>query len=657
MNLSAGKEILHNYAEAIQHEWLETNGLGGFASSTVIGCNTRRYHGLLTAATNPPVGRMSLISRLDETILIGDNKFELGCNNYGDTICPNGNQFLESFSKNYFPEFIYEAGGVRLEKTIAMVHGENTTLIRYKVLRADRPFRMELLPLISVCDYHSLMRSNENINRFAIAGNGVLKIRAYPDTPEIFIYVPGAGFISTPDWYFHFNYEAEKLRGLDYVEDLFSHGKFIVNLKGGDVLEIILSTENPDGRKAHQLFAYEQTRREKVVKNFLYDNTVQALVLAADQFVVRREQNLKTVIAGYHWFTDWGRDTMISLPGLCLVTNRFSDAKKILSAFANSVSMGMLPNRFQEYGEKAEYNNVDGTLWFFIAVYRYLLATRDQAFVTGEILPVLKDIIEWHYKGTRYKIHADRDELLFSGETGIQLTWMDAKAGDWVVTPRTGKAVEVNALWYNALCIYALLLKLNGEKKAAEIFAEKSRVVKKNFRKLFWNETTGYLNDVINNELTDSTLRPNQLFALGLCFPLIKGEKAIRVLKTVREKLYTPVGLRTLSPGHPEYKGEYAGNQKQRDAAYHQGTVWSWLLGIYIDALMKSGRKSSIRVAIKVIEDFKSHLAKAGISSISEIFDGDEPHTPRGCVAQSWSVAEILRVIMEYKLLDPTRFK
>ena len=650
MNLTKDRITLQNFHEAVRYEWLETNGLGGFAGSSIIGCNNRRYHGLLIASMKPPAERIALVSKLDETIIIGEEKFELACNNYGEVISPEGNKFQESFSKKLFPEFVYHAGGVELKKTIAMIHGENTTLIIYEVIRSEYEFVLELLPLISVRDYHSLMHANDSLNRNADFRKGVLKIQAYDSTPEIFIYVPHSTLLLQPEWYFHFHYEIEKYRGLDFSEDLFSHGKFLVNLKEGDTLGIILSTKDPEERNAVKLFTEEKRRRTALMKGITKDKTVETLVLAADQFIVQRGENLKTVIAGYHWFTDWGRDTMIALPGLCLSTKRFDDAKKILEAFAKSVSMGMLPNRFPDHGEAPEYNNVDGTLWYFVAVYRYLLASDDEDFVLNQILPVLKDIIEWYCKGTRYHIHVDADDLLISGEPGVQLTWMDAKVGGWVVTPRTGKAVEVNALWYNALCIYGELLEMHDEKKEAKKIDEKARRVKKHFEKLFWNEELGFLYDVLNKAEKDPTLRPNQLFALGICFPLIEGEKAKKIFTVVKEKLFTPAGLRTLSPDHPDYKGVYGGNQAERDAAYHQGTVWFWLLGIYIDAIMKLGGKSSKKEAMQVIENFKYHLEEVCIGSISEIFDGDSPHTPRGCIAQAWSVAEILRVMTDYKL-------
>ena len=573
-------------------------------------------------------------------------------------IHPNGYQYLSLFSKRFFPEFIYEAGGIKLIKTIAMVHGENTVVVNYKVAQAPRAFTLELLPLLSVRGYHSLMHANDVINSEAQFSNDVFKVKAYAGTPEIYIKVPGGQYQADHNWFYNFNYSIEQYRGLDFTEDLFSHGKFSVKLQEGDSWGIILSTEDPADKEANELLLREENRRNHLLNGASFNGSVeQILKLAADQFIVERtissadgqDQVCATVIAGYHWFTDWGRDTMISLPGLCLATARFDDAKKIIRAFAASVSMGMLPNRFQDNGEAPEYNNVDGTLWYFIAIYKYLQATNDTSFVLHEILPVLKDIIDWHFKGTRYNIHADNDSLLYAGEKGQQLTWMDAKIGDWVVTPRMGKAVEIQALWFNALKIFAALLHLNGQPADASIVEISADKTKYHFVEKFWYEQGGYLYDTIDeNSVPDATLRPNQLFAIGLPFSLIDGEKANAVLKIVEAQLYTPVGLRTLPKNDVHYIPVYGGDAWHRDAAYHQGTVWSWLLGPYIDALIKTnGTKDKAQEAIA---QFTYHLNEACIGSVSEIFDAAAPHHPRGCVAQAWGVAEVLRVIKDYHL-------
>ena len=650
--LTKDKTVLNNYDEAVQDEWLETNGLGGWAGSSIIGCNTRRYHGLLVAATVPPTERMNLVNKLDETIILSNQRFDLSTNDYGDVISPQGYQYLSSFKKDLFPEWIYEVNGIKLTKTIAMVHGENTTLIIYKVEKANEPFILELLPLISARGYHSLQHAYNNIFWDVHFENGIFKNQPFYGAPNIYLSVPGATYKHDPHWFYRFNYAVEKYRGLDFEEDLFNHGMFTLELKEGDSLGIIISTENPQNRNVHILLEQENLRRKDLIKGYEKNETLQQLILAADQFIVKRDEDLKTVIAGYHWFTDWSRDTMISLPGLCLSTARYEDAKKIIAAFAKNVSMGMLPNRFTDNNEPPEYNNVDGTLWYFVAIYKYLEHTNDTEFILKEILPVLKNIIDWHFKGTRYNIHVDEDGLLYAGEKGVQLTWMDAKIGDWVVTPRMGKPVEIQALWYNTLNIFSKLLEMNGQEEDARIVCIDANKAKKSFLQKFWFEEGYYLHDVIDEkENPDATLRPNQLFPISLPFALIEGEQAEAVLKIMEEQLYTPVGLKSLPKSDVHYVPVYGGDTYHRDSSYHEGTVWSWLLGPYIDALMKSESENKKAKAKKVIEDFKYHLNEGCIGSVSEIFDADEPHHPRGCVAQAWGVAEILRVIKDYDLL------
>ncbi len=663
MQLKKDKTSLRDFKEAIRHEWLETNGLGGWASSSIIGCNTRRYHGLLVAALPTHAERMALLSKLEETITINNEQFDLGVNNYGGVIHPDGNQHQVSFTKDLFPQFLYQAGGVVLKKTIAMVHGENTTLIIYDVLESEQPLTLELLPLLSVRRYHGLIRANNAVHREAQFSNDVFSTKVYDDTPGIFIKVPHSEYHHDPNWWFHFNYDMEKERGLDFVEDLFAPGEFSLSLQKGDSVGIIISTDDPSGRDAFELLAKETLRRQLMTNDLPEDEVVRQLVLAADQFIITRKIQAfpgnsldggslerATVIAGYHWFTDWTRDTMIALPGLCLSTGRYEDAKKILSTFAKSVNDGMLPNHFPDNGEPIGYNNVGGTLWYFIAIYKYLEAANDKEFVLGELLPVLRDIIEWHFKGTRHGIHATEDGLLYAGEQGLQLTWMDAKIGDWVVTPRMGKAVEINALWYNALSIYATLLELSGNSDAATSIFEKAALARKSFNEQFWNSEKGYLYDVVNDDEKDDSLRPNQLLAISLPFTLIDGEKGRSILKIITAKLYTIVGLRTLSPDDPLYASCYEGNAYKRDSCYHQGTVWSWLLGPYVDALAKLGTSRSLLQ--NVIDNFVYHLNEGCIGSVSEIFDAEFPHHPKGCIAQAWGVAEILRVINDYNLIS-----
>ncbi len=655
--LTKNRTELQNFAEATHHEWLETNGLGGWASSSVIGAHTRRYHGLLVASVSPPSERMVLLSRLDETIVTGEKRFELGVNLYpNQTIQPSGYQHLNNFTKELFPQWEYEVEGVKLKKTIAMVHGENTVLVIYDVLEAAQPFTFELLPLMAARNYHSLAHEGQQMHWHVDFENGVFHNQPDGKT-DLFISVPGSTYQHKPCWYNNLQYIVEQYRGLDHSEDLFNHGTFFIELKQGDSLGIIVSTENPQDKIAHELLTKENMRRQLLVSNQPDDETFEQLTLAADQFIVKRSEYLKTIIAGYHWFADWGRDAMISMPGLCLSTGRFEDAKKILSAFAKNINMGMLPNYFPEDGQEPGYNSADGTLWFFVAVNKYLEVTGDKSFVLNEIFPVLKDIIDWHYKGTRYNIHVEEDGLLYAGEEGQQLTWMDAKIGDQVVTPRMGRPVEIQALWYNALMIFAELLELNGQPDDAGMVNMSAEKTRKSFARQFWHVEGNYLYDNINEKGERiAEFRPNQLFAMSLPFPLIEGDKARVVLQQITEHLYTPVGLKTLPKNDSRYIPMYGGDQLHRDAAYHEGTVWSWLLGPYVDAIMKVNGVEGKQQAQAVINNFAYHLNEACIGSVSEIFDAEPPHHPRGCIAQAWGVAEILRVIKDYKLYD-TRMK
>jgi predicted glycogen debranching enzyme len=647
---------LNDFRKASSLEWLETNGIGGYSSSTVAGAHTRRYHGLLVAAMSPPVGRTVVVSKLDETIVQGEERFELSSNQYSGAVHPEGFKHLTKFERDLFPEFYYKAGDVELKKTIAAIHGENTTVIVYEVLSAKEKFTLELLPLYACRDFHSTSHANDSINQPYLFQDGLFRTVNYQGCPEVNISVPGSEFKESKGWYYNFEYAIEQYRGLDFKEDLYTHGKFVVELKKGSKLGIIISTEDTTGKDALQLLEKERKRREIVAKDFAANDELKRLALAADQFIVKRGE-LKTIIAGHHWFADWGRDTMISLPGLCLTTGRFEDAKNILKAFANSVSEGMLPNRFPDQGEAPEYNTFDATLWYFHAIYKYYECTKDKEFIQS-IIPVLQDIIDWHYKGTRYNIHVDpSDELLYGGQDGVQLTWMDAKVGDWVVTPRKGKPVEINALWYNALSIMDFLLSEQGNKAEADKYKMKARVVANSFNAKFWNEENGYLYDCIDGDFKDTSIRPNQIYAISLPFPLLTKEKATKVFQVVKDNLLTPKGLRSLAPSHPDYKPVYGGDPWHRDGAYHQGTVWSFLIGAYVDALMQVTNGKGKKEATEILRQFSTHLDEAGVGTVSEIFDAEPPHTPRGCMAQAWGVGEVLRVAVEHELLSSPKKK
>jgi len=648
-------EKLSDFDYSRSLEWLETNGIGGYASSTVSGANSRRYHGLLVASLQPPVDRRVVLSKLEERLVIEDQTFELSSNQYPGAVHPAGFQHLVSFERFIFPVFVYQAGGVRIQKTIAAVQGQNTTLVIFEVTEAPQKFRLELSPLCSFKDFHSNAHANDSIYKGFIFQNGTFQTKNYRDSCELFISVPGSDFIASQYWYHNFEYAVERDRGLDFHEDLFNHGKFAIELMQGDRLGVIISTDDCSMKDAFALFDDELRRRKSIVKKFNVFN-LQRLALAADQFIVNRGSGLKSIIAGYHWFSDWGRDTMIALPGLCLVTGRFEDAKKILQAFAESASEGMLPNRFPDRGEMPEYNTMDATLWFFQAIYKYYQYTEDRAFV-GSLIPVLKEIIDCHYQGTRYNIRVASDELLAGGQAGVQLTWMDAKVGDWVVTPRTGKPVEINALWFNALSIMGELLNDFGDPKASNIFKEKAFKVHRSFDEAFWDPAHEYLCDFIDGDHRNTDLRPNQIYVLALPFKLLTAERASRVLSVVTEKLLTSWGLRSLSPDHQHYQSHYGGDPWSRDSCYHQGTVWSHLLGPYIDALVDIKGEVGKTQATSILFTFLNHLDEACVGSVSEIFDAEIPHRPGGCAAQAWSVAEVFRVAIEHDLIKESGVK
>jgi predicted glycogen debranching enzyme len=640
------QNILADVNTASSREWLETTRIGGFSSSTIIGLNTRRYHGLLTAATKPPVGRYVLLAKLEETLVIDGRRYELSANQYPGVIHPDGFKHQTAFRLDPFPVFTYEVEDLRLEKTVFMVQGENTIVVQYELHHArgsrDQNVRLEVRPLTAFRDYHSTTHENSALNPRVETADGQITFKPYADLPPLHLAHDEADVDANGVWYRNFQYAVEQERGLDFVEDLFNPWVITFDLNARSKVSIIASTEQHDASHAETYRKAELERRATG-----HDDFVAALAHAADQFIVARERG-ETVIAGYHWFADWGRDTMIALPGLTLVNGRFEIAKNILTAFAAHVDQGMLPNRFPDAGETPEYNTVDATLWFFEAIRSYLQYTNDYEFVRTNLYAVLKDIVAWHLKGTRYRIHVDDDGLLYAGEPGVQLTWMDAKVGDRVITPRHGKPVEIQALWYNALRIMEDLATRFAEPDAKQKYGAMAEKARESFNKQFWNEAAECLYDVIDGELRDASIRPNQVIAISLAHTMIAKERAVSILNVVERELLTPRGLRTLSPADPNYIGRYEGGPASRDGAYHQGTVWPWLMGPYITAFVRTfGREAGRVFATKWIENCKEHLQEACLGQVSEIFGGDEPHAPRGCVAQAWSVAELFRAFVE----------
>jgi predicted glycogen debranching enzyme len=651
-----GKEILQNFDAAISREWLETNGIGGFACSTVIGLNTRRYHALLTAATRPPAGRVVLLSKLEETVIIDGQRHDLSTNQYSGAVHPQGFANIEEFRLDPFPTVTFHVNGVRIEKSLFMVHGQNTTVIQYRVENREQtspPIQLELRPLIAFRDYHALTHENGSLNRDVHHHHErLVSVRPYGDLPNLYFSHDAEEVSAEGYWYKNFEYAIERERGLDSAEDLFNPLVLRFDLTERDVATVIASTETPDVSFAGMLRQQEMDRRTQIAAEApADDDLVCTLTAASDQYIVNRGDQ-KTVIAGYPWFTDWGRDTMIALPGLTLATGRFEIARSILREFARHVDRGMLPNRFPDAGEIPEYNTIDATLWYFEAVRSLLQYTSDYAFVRDHLYPVLSDIIDWHIKGTRYGIKMDEDGLIASSDPSVQLTWMDAKIGDWVVTPRNGKAVEIQALWYNALrtmADIAIRIDIPADVRKYSSLAERAQ---RSFNALFWNEQGGDLYDAVLGDKGDPTMRPNQILAVSLKHSMLSMERAAAVVDRVERELFTPYGLRSLSPADAKYRGRYEGDSVTRDSSYHQGPVWGWLLGPFIDAYFKvhgTGKKTLAQVR-QWLQIFSGHLTEAGVGQVSEIFDGDPPHRPRGCFAQAWSVAEILRATVENRV-------
>lgn len=655
--LEFGEEVCRDLREATAREWLETNGLGGFASSTVAGLNTRRYHGLLVAATRPPVGRTVMLSKLEETLVVGGRRYELSANQYPGVVHPQGQQFMSRFRLDPFPFFTYRVARLELEKAVVMLHGENTTCVRYTLRDAsgetaasrETGVRLEVRPLIAFRDYHATTHENGALDPAVRVEEGLLTVAAYEGLPALH-FAHDEGEVETEGyWYRNFVYAEEQARGLDSMEDLFSPFVLKFDLESRREVSLIASTERREALRAGELISAEVARRVAVLKAAPADDeTIRTLTAAADQYVVARGEQ-KTIIAGYHWFGDWGRDTMIALPGLTLVTGRFDVARSILAEFARHVSQGMLPNRFTEAGEAPEYNTVDATLWYFEAVRALVAYARDSEFVRANLYGVLKEIIEWHERGTRYRIRVDVDGLLAAGEEGAQLTWMDVKIGDHVITPRRGKPVEIQALWYNALRVMEGLAREFDMVEDERKFAAMAVRARESFNAQFWNEEVGCLYDVINGTERDASMRPNQIFAVSLHHSMLSGERARRVVEAVERELLTPYGLRSLAPSDSQYSGRYVGGPAERDAVYHQGTVWAWLIGPFVTAYLKvNGRApATVERARNLLAPLVGHLEEACLGHVSEIFDGDAPHDPRGCVAQAWSVAELLRALVE----------
>lgn len=635
-------------------EWLVANGRGGFASASVNQMLNRRYHGLLVAAIEAPVKRYMLLAKLEATVIVDGLTYELGTNDFPEVVAPHGYRLLESFDLRPYPTWRWRLGDTVIEETLCVMDGEDTTFVRFRLVQGDKPTTITVRPLCTSRHFHHLSRAGDMGQPDVQASGESMEVIWPGDRPRMHLSYNGE-FRHRGDWYFNFELNTERERGYDFTQDLYMPGPITAALRRGDPSGFVVaaSTKPRAWKDYEKAFAAAAAKDEdQLAGSYDADPLLSGLMRATGDFIAERG-DLNTVIAGYPWFEDWGRDTFISLPGLCLVPGRFEDAKKIIRAFAGFVDQGMIPNRFPPYGEPPMYNTVDGTLWYVNAIDRYLAYTGDWAFVEKEIYPVLVNIIEAHERGTRHGIHQTADGLLASGEEGYALTWMDARVGDRSITPRIGKAVEICALWYNALRIATNFAERMKDRDRAKRWRTTAELAHAAFNSKFWRSDLCCLYDVVDvNGITgavDKSIRPNQLLAMSLTYPVLDESRRRSVVAICERDLLTPVGLRTLPSSDPQYKPRYAGDVERRDEAYHQGTVWPWLLGPFVTAYVRAyeGLDTAKQKARRFLDGLLVHLEESGIGSVSEVADAEPPHTPGGCPWQAWSVAEPLRALCE----------
>lgn len=644
-----GRDICGDWGNATAREWLVTNGLGGYACGTVAGANTRRYHGFLLASLRPPVERTLLVSKVDLSVTYAGKHYALYANEFLDgTVDPRGFVHVESFEVvGGIPVWRFAFADVLLEQRIFMAPGANTSYLHLTLVRAGAPLTVKFKPLVTYRDFHQQSRGARPFSATATAGRAACTVTAF-EGARPFTLALSAGSHSPGDlWYWNFLHREEFARGLDALEDLWSPGTFSAELAPQATLTFTANADDSEPAPADGVLETLAARTHALVGALpkTAPSWVRTLAVAADPFIVQRgaDGGGTSIIAGYPWFADWGRDTMISLPGLTTALGRHPVAADVLRTYAGFVDQGMLPNRFADLGENVEYNTADATLWMFQAVSGALAGRRD-AKLLRDLYPVLVAIVHAHIAGTRYGIHVDpADGLLHTGEPGTQLTWMDAKHDGQVFTPRVGKPVEINALWLNALEVMVRLagrMRDTTEKRFCTTWLRRAEA---GFER-FWNDTRGCLYDVLDidgGDTADGSVRPNQIFAVSLPHCVLTQQRMRAVVDTCARELLTSYGLRSLSSQDPAFVGHYDGNARQRDGAYHQGTVWSWLLGPF--ALAHHRAYGDAQAAQAFLAPIAQHLAAACVGSVSEVFDGDAPHQARGCIAQAWSVGELLR--------------
>jgi len=635
--------------DLLSREWLTNNRIGAYASSTAVGCNTRRYHGLLIAATQPPMGRLVALSQIAERLLVGEAAYDLATIEFPDALQPRGMTHLAEFRNDVAPTFVYRMDGLEVVKEVTLAESANTVAVRYTVRGADAVLR--LMPFVALRDFHHVRSSQSDRNMvFETTASGAVVQDLSRALPPLYLSAIQGHFEPAPQWWYRFHYRADLARGQEGFEDLYAPGEFVLSLRDGRPGEFTASLGDPRTLGFDETVSQKRRRLAEIVRGVGADAdlTTRRLAVASDAFLVQRHfpsaSAAWTILAGYPWFADWGRDAFIALPGLLLTTGRFDRARDVFRTFADHLADGMIPNRFDDYSTAAHYNSIDASLWFILAAERYLRATGNVEFWQTTLLPAARSILQAYHDGTRFDIHADADGLLTGGSANTQLTWMDAALGQEAVTPRHGKCVEINALWYCAHRIVAERCR-DTDAELAEHCDTQAVLIAGAMNRAFWNDHAGCLHDCVVHDVPDPAIRPNQILAVSLPHSPLPPDRQASVVRVVQEKLLTPVGLRTLAPDDVRYRRRYGGSWESRDRAYHQGTVWPWLIGPFIEAYLKVHDASPFALAQvrEWLAAFEGHLEDAGLGTISEIFDGDAPHAPRGCIAQAWSVGEVLR--------------
>jgi predicted glycogen debranching enzyme len=676
------KDALARFGEVVEKEWLVTNGLGGYASSSVLGINTRKYHGLLVAALDPPGNRTVCLTKLDEDILVGDDVYRLGSNEFHDTIYPEGYKLIEQFSINPFPTYTYDVGNVQVEKTLFMPKNKNAVAVTYKIANKNTvDVKVRLYPLLTCRYFHTVVYRLRVPLNFTLKSSGQ-QFQAVFQRPQATIVCRSTDgvFIEGVNWVNHIHYRDELLRGEADVDDCFQPGYFEVQVSANVEKEFaVICAVDHEGQEATEILdsvgdtidgvkytlSREVDQKGALLANFYRDHPdvpvsdwLNWILLAADSFIVEDADGKKAVIAGYHWFEPWGRDTFISLPGLLLVTGKYKDAKDILQTYMQYSKSGLIPNFVSDKSGIPVYNTVDATLWYVNAVLQYVKYTGDWEFVKAQLWEKLQDIVENHQRGTLFGIHMDTDGLLLHGS---RLTWMDASVGNDVITPRTGKAVEIQALWYNTLRTMEFLANKFEAPTLAEKYGAIANLTRQSFNTKFWNPKQNCLFDAIDDKDPDASIRPNQIFAVSLDYTMLDKEKSQKVVDIVNRELVTPYGLRTLALGDPKFVGKCSGDHRSRDMAYHNGTIWPWLLGPYVTAYLKvndySAKAREQMLQNQILPLFTVGIHQGGLGTLNEIYDCDPPNEPRGCIAQAWSIAEPLRTYLEDILQVKLKFE